>query len=497
MFPRTRHRAARLALLVGWLPILAGCGGGDDDAGQVDKLPASGVHEATLTNNPTAAIDLTHTAVLTLEASGTHDGDSHGDEGIDELRYHFDQPMQLTLSLDDRMGNHPTVVLRDGVGNEVGRVHADRLDHTVMIAAGSHTLELHHPRRGSVEATARMLFVRAVNDGKQASRAAAHRSAARQPGLAEIPSSAVSAGRNALTNGGSGIFFPTRTPLPTPTPTRSTVDITGQLLIERDCPGCDLRGIVLEKVRMPAGDNRVFAEGTPSSSIFNGTFFGCPEPPPLGFSEATVFPPVDLRSADFSGAVFRGVQIEWNNADTGNKCDVNIFNFFLYCSGADLRNANFSGARFEKAPIENYPDMPTQIDSGGGGRFDHAEFDTTVVFTHAGESFVGAYFGPGVLLLPMFDFEPGFEPGEQPCLRKRNFTDAVFSRRSCLSTWPEESVLFFLGRSNRSTSNIFPIPCSSIRPPVCFDGDDLQGATFDQVDLRACSSAGKPDGRAV
>jgi hypothetical protein len=83
------------ALSLASLPPACSNGGGSSTA---NVPPPGGVFETDFGPGD-SALDLTHTAVVRLEASGTHDGDSHGEEGVDEIPYFFEQPAPLTLDV--------------------------------------------------------------------------------------------------------------------------------------------------------------------------------------------------------------------------------------------------------------------------------------------------------------------------------------------------------------------------------------------------------------
>ena len=121
---------------------------------------AGGIHESHFEDNPTAELNLTHTVVVRLEACDTHPGDTHTEEGVDEIPYFFAAPTDLIVSVaEEEFDEAVTLVLLDGLGVEVARVEPGG-DSELVTVSGPYTMLLEHPNAGDCDAEPIVLFLR-------------------------------------------------------------------------------------------------------------------------------------------------------------------------------------------------------------------------------------------------------------------------------------------------------------------------------------------------
>ena len=133
-------------------------GGSSSGGGNVP--PAGGFHESSFEENATAELNLTHTVVVRLEACGTHPGDTHTEEGVDEIPYFFAEPIDLIVSVAEEEFDEPvTLVLLDGLGVEIARVEPGG-DGELVTVFGPYTVRLEHPNAGDCAAEPIVLFLR-------------------------------------------------------------------------------------------------------------------------------------------------------------------------------------------------------------------------------------------------------------------------------------------------------------------------------------------------
>jgi len=340
---KTTSSLARPALLASVIAALclavAGCGDDSDSSATLELPPPGGVDESFLAEHPTAALDLTHTAVLHLEASGGGAGDTGSEAGVDEVRCSFDPDTELTLGLGDELTSGtdtPTLVLLDDAGAEIARVSGQERQKTVRVS-GAHTLELRHPQAGAADAEPLVLFLHPQRGA----------------------------------GGGSAA---------------ATSNDVATLEVGKDCIACDLRGIDL--VGDPAlvvGDVRLdlanFTGATISIVAFNRTeligtvfddvqFFG------------VLFLNPTLTAASFKGATFlkdpsdtcQGPSCRTSGNDPNccfRQCQTSFDIFYddsLQSSGA-MNMADFSGAEFNAVCL-TAPDLSGT--SFAGATFDDA-----------------------------------------------------------------------------------------------------------------------------
>lgn len=112
--------------------------------------------------NPEAAQSPGHIAILRLEPTGTHEGDTGTAEGVDHVPYFFEQEIQLRLRIHQSAEPVQRVVVKDWSGREVVRQEQGMEPTTITIQPGAYILEVHHARKGEADAPVYTLFLRPV-----------------------------------------------------------------------------------------------------------------------------------------------------------------------------------------------------------------------------------------------------------------------------------------------------------------------------------------------
>ena len=122
--PRCSARAHRVLSIVGLsLLVLLSLAGCDEDAPEgpatvptaalpLGKFDAQALTERFLTDTPEAALSAQHLAVLWLEPTGTHEGDTGTAEGVDRVPYFFDQETHVILQIHDSADQVQHVLLK-------------------------------------------------------------------------------------------------------------------------------------------------------------------------------------------------------------------------------------------------------------------------------------------------------------------------------------------------------------------------------------------------
>src|SRR5262245_42734475 len=166
---RTHRVLSIVGLSLLGLLSLAGCGDdtsegpatGPTAALPLGKFDAQALTERFLADNPEAALSTQHLAVLWLEPTGTHEGDTGTEEGVDRVPYFFDQQTQVILQIHDSADQVQHVLLKHTSGREVARYERGLEATVVPVQSGAYLLEVHHAQKGRVEAPAQRIFVRA------------------------------------------------------------------------------------------------------------------------------------------------------------------------------------------------------------------------------------------------------------------------------------------------------------------------------------------------
>ncbi len=326
-----RSPRALLLLLLALALLSAACGDGSSSTSNAP--PAGGVFEADFGSGD-AALNLTHTALLRLEASGTHDGDSHGEEGVDEISYFFEQPTRLTLDVGDELDEPLRLILRNSLGVELAHVDALEEQISVRLRPGRYTLELHHPHAGDGAAPEMLIFVQAIADRAAASIAGV--------GTTADDSSTVRAGKDCIACNVRGIFW-----------------VFGQVgaanLSLSDFTGAMIEGVEFNQTTLVG---TIFDKATIQLSLFDNaiatraSFKGAKFISGARFQDLGSLPPGRLDQADFSGASFASTCLESTNlsgttfagATFDNRTVVGGSNF----TGADLSTAVFNGTNVKR-----------------------------------------------------------------------------------------------------------------------------------------------------
>jgi uncharacterized protein YjbI with pentapeptide repeats len=341
-----------------------GCGDRGSAGETIEFHPAGGVHERTAVGNPRLHLHLGHTVLVELEALEAHPGDSGDAVGVDELRYHFADPVDVMLAVDEESPHAPTLILRDARGREVGRAEPGGA-HRVVSVVGTHTLQLIHPQAGEADAATRYLFVRAV------------------PGLHPDAGAATSELES--------------------TRAQNASDAT-TLMASEDCPDCDLRGLVWDEC---GGSGLALVGVDLRRANFSGASLGCirfqdiaPDfaPSPSGLPDLTgalfdeaVLSEVAFASLGslqkFSGVSFRGTRFR-DGSQFGElavvDADFTDARFEGNSTGfefAAVRSSDFTGATFSSGAAMYSPDLRESTFSG-------TVFDTGSLV--AGSVFAGA-----------------------------------------------------------------------------------------------------------
>jgi uncharacterized protein YjbI with pentapeptide repeats len=123
-------------------------------------LDAHAVTEQTLAHDPQAALSADHVAVLWLEPTGTHEGDTGTAEGVDRVPYFFAQQTLLTLRMHENADQVQQLVLQNHQGHVLARSTQDAPSTTVLLQPGAHFLHVHHARQGDAAAPGQQVFLR-------------------------------------------------------------------------------------------------------------------------------------------------------------------------------------------------------------------------------------------------------------------------------------------------------------------------------------------------
>jgi len=152
-----RNSAQRMArLLISALAIsIVACG--DDDGSGVEFFDPGGVSEEMRNERASARLNLDHTVVTLLEATGQDSPDTGAELGQDDFLYHFSDPIELRLQLGEFDDDAPTVVALDDAGNEIGRVSSESPEVSLTVS-GEHRFRFVHPRAGDETAPPILIF---------------------------------------------------------------------------------------------------------------------------------------------------------------------------------------------------------------------------------------------------------------------------------------------------------------------------------------------------
>ena len=158
-------RSPAWAVVVGILIIVSGftgCGGESN----LNVLPLGendphAVTEEFLALNPEAALKMGHVTIFLLEPTGTHEGDTGEEEGVDSVQYFFDSQTELSLQIHESAEQVQRLVLKDDAGREVARCERC-VETTVTLEPGAYVLEVHHALKGQADATTQTIFLRPV-----------------------------------------------------------------------------------------------------------------------------------------------------------------------------------------------------------------------------------------------------------------------------------------------------------------------------------------------
>jgi uncharacterized protein YjbI with pentapeptide repeats len=263
-----------LSLLV--LLSLAGC---DDDnfegpatvptaALPLGKSDAHALTERFLSDTPEAALSAQHLAVLWLEPTGTHEGDTGTAEGVDHVPYFFDQQTHVILQMHDSAAQVQHVLLKHASGREVARYERGMEATVVPVQSGAYLLEVHHAHKGRAEAPAQRIFVRP-----------------------DVETAEVAAMKNAFVRApGEGVVT---------------------LTVSQDCPNCDFSNADLTDEDFSdvdlSGANFHLANLT-RAKFLRATMVGAKLAASwdIAFGGVTLLEDTDFTDADLTGATFDG-----------------------------------------------------------------------------------------------------------------------------------------------------------------------------------------------
>ncbi len=321
--------------------VIAACddgGGGGSGGSGVEYFPVGGVSESMRVARPNARINLDHTVVTWLEAAGGGVNDTGSEDGVDEFIYHFEEPTEIRLALD-QFDEAPQLVALDPSGNEIGRATAGA-DATITLS-GDTTLRIVHPHAGDATAAPFVVFIEPILPEAVAEPAAVGGPAQANPNdvatlkaskncqfcnLAGLSWNACPAGASvAGVDISHADFTMANLACVTFQPNGTTpVLLTGAIFNDASLNQVTLKGVDL------------------TDTLFSGTTF-----------DITVFDGVTATSADFSST-------QWENsvfgAATGSGSSAQAANFQgmqfgpgSCLSAQDLRDADFTGASFNSA----------------------------------------------------------------------------------------------------------------------------------------------------
>ena len=339
----SRARAACGVVMVWLAAALLGSCGDDRDA---PTLPPGGVFESQLEGSH-QALTLENTAVYDLEAAGTREGDSGHEEGVDEVPYEFDQPVDLTLEVGAELVEPITLVLLDEPsGVEIARVEPGDEAPTVPLEPGRYVLQLHHPHAGDVEAEDLTIFVAPTVD----SRAAIRQDLPRGHGMANANLAKLTAGQNCIGCDLRGVKMHdvllcanSECALPQ----SMVVDLSGA-----DFSGARLSKCTFGQTRFSGTkfddaqfDDVAFINVLASAASFRGTRFSNTS---RILDVVPALPQGTLQNADFTGAFFNqgclGALDMRGATFAGTVFDSTSFVARSNFAGADLSGAVFDGA---------------------------------------------------------------------------------------------------------------------------------------------------------
>jgi len=304
------------------------------------------VTEKFLAQHPDAALSIRHLTILSLEPAGTPEGDTGSEEGMDRVPYVFDRPLRIRLELDASADQVGRLVLKDGTGREVaclerkdasgrgpvGRCagHPASRSRGVLVRPGPYALEVHHARKGQVDAPVQRVFVRS-----------------RLPSRFEASSSSGAGGEAAPPNAGAAVGLEASA-------TCRFCDYSNSNLDSEDFSGATLSG-------------STFTGASLKQTNFNGAVMqGCllmgqsgSVSMPFTVVNQTTFIGADLTGAYFDGvtgqqANFTGATLDATSwapqtlvrgcPDTADSCVYPAVMVASTFSGAKVKDAIFNGA---------------------------------------------------------------------------------------------------------------------------------------------------------
>lgn len=313
-------RIASLALLAGSPLWLAACGGSSTQDTVVEILPDGpndprAYTEQFLSRNPGAVLRPGLIAILSLEPTSAAE-DTDTQDGVDAVRYLFDLAAEVDLVLEPDAEHVGALVLRDQRGREVARATAGTT--RVSVAAGHHTLEVHHGDAGNAAAPTQTVFVR----------------------LGTPPGATLQASANCV-----GCNFDRASLL---SQTFDGLDLSSSTFVSADVESCSFAGANL--------DGTSWTTATLRNDVFAGASMQHADLSSDVAVPTSIFS-CDFRGADLSGAYFDQADIYGATfGDTDPNLAANLSNtswrtlvdpcFITQVEVADFRNVDLSGARF-------------------------------------------------------------------------------------------------------------------------------------------------------
>lgn len=421
------------------LLILSACGGSSTQDATVELLPNGpndprAYTEQFLDTHPGAVLRPGLIAILSLEPA----------DGVETVTYQLDAATELDLSIAPDAGQIGALILRDGQGRQEARVVAGTT--RVSLAAGRHTLEIHHVDAGNAAAPTQVVFVR-VGTGVGATMQASANCVACNFNMASLVSQTFDG-------------------LDLSNSTFESADVEQSSFVGTNLNGTDWTEALLR--------NDVFTDASlqqaelGSDAAIPTSIFSC-----------------DFRGADLTGAHFDQADINdviFGDTDPSRAANLSSTTwqtlldpcFITQVALADFRNVNLSGARF----------LGTQI---SGSDFSGASLN--------GANFTG---GPGTctradLVVPMVtvcdaDCTFGTEPTSG---RKTDFSNAILASTSAPSLQLQgqklSGVLLEKAQLTDGAFDGYDLTSSDLTAAnlvgVQLDGANLQGTTLAGANL--------------
>ncbi len=315
MSPRSRSRVIFVTAL---LLSLAACGGSSSDTTEV--LPDGAddpraYSEEFLSRHPNAVLRPSHLAILRLEPTrGAQDTGTA--DGVDVLTYRFERATELDLVIDPSVDRIGRLVLRSPGGHESVLIGSGILH--VRVAAGRHTLELHHADAGNAAAPTQTVFVQPV----------------------AAPGAALRASANCVGCNFNGSSLMNQT--------FDGLDLSNASFEDADVESCTFVGATLNGTTWTA------------ATLRNDQFTGAAMRQAALYSDVAIPTAIfscDFRGADLTGAFLDHTEIsESTFGDPDPTKTANLTNtswrtlddpcFVTQLELVDFRNVNLSGARF-------------------------------------------------------------------------------------------------------------------------------------------------------